>query len=327
MSFNALGLRQHEGKTQAQVESLELDALPAGDVLIKVDYSSLNYKDGLAITGKGKIVRDFPMVPGIDLAGEVIESTADAYPIGSQVILTGWSVGERYWGGYAQYMRVQSKWLVPLPAGLSTREAMILGTAGLTAQLCVQRLQNAGVTPDQGPVIVTGASGGVGSLAVSLLAQQGFKVHALSTKAHASAQLKTLGAEEVILWADFMQEAPKMLEKSLWAAGVDTLGGDTLAKVLAQTQYNACIAAVGLAQSPTLNTSVMPFILRGASLLGVDSVMQPYAQRLAAWEALAKNMAREHLQSVAAEISLAELPEYAEAITEGKIRGRVLVKL
>ncbi len=320
----ALVLEQEEKKTLAGVRELSVDELPEGDVLVNIDYSSLNFKDGLAVTGAGKIVHQFPMVPGIDLAGTVAESDNPDYKPGDAVVLTGWSVGERYWGGYAQQMRLQSKWLVPLTEGLTGRQAMVIGTAGLTSMLCVMRLQEGGLKPDDGPVLVTGATGGVGSIVVALLAKNGFEVVAVSGKADSADYLKQLGASEVLPRSEFEEKA-RPLDKSRWAGAVDTVGGDILAKVLSQMHYNGRVATVGLAASHALNTTVMPFILRGVDLLGVDSVMIPYERRVQAWQRLADELPKEILEQVVEEVSLEQVPEYAQGIIEGKIRGRVLV--
>lgn len=320
----ALVLEQEDKKTLAGVRELASDELPEGDVLINIAYSSLNYKDALAVTGAGKIVHQFPMVPGIDLAGTVAESSCPDYKAGDAVVLTGWSVGERYWGGYAQQMRVQSKWLVPLADGLTGKQAMTIGTAGLTAMLCVMRLQESGLKPEHGRVVVTGATGGVGSLAVALLAKNGFDVVAVSGKADSTDYLKALGASEVLPRSEFEEKA-RPLDKSLWAGAVDTVGGDILAKVLSQMNYDGRVTTVGLASSFALNTTVMPFILRGVDLLGVDSVMIPYERRVQAWARLAKELPKEIMDQVCEEVSLEQLPERAQSMIEGKVKGRVLV--
>ncbi len=320
----ALVLEQEDKKTLAGVRELAANELPEGDVLVNIDYSSLNFKDGLAVTGAGRIVHQFPMVPGIDLAGTVAESDNPDYKPGDPVVLTGWSVGERYWGGYAQQMRLQSKWLVPLADGLTSRQTMVIGTAGLTSMLCVMRLQEGGLKPEDGPVLVTGATGGVGSIVVALLAKNGFEVVAVSGKADSADYLKSLGASEVLPRSEFEEKA-RPLDKSRWAGAVDTVGGDILAKVLSQMHYNGRVATVGLAASHALNTTVMPFILRGVDLLGVDSVMIPYERRVQAWNRLANELPKEIMDQVAEEVSLEQVPEYAQGIIEGKIRGRVLV--
>lgn len=322
--FKALVLTQLESKTQAQIQSLNTHDLPAGDVLIAVDYSSLNYKDGLAVTGIGKIIRDFPMIPGIDLAGSVLESNDARYTVGDKVILTGWGVGERYWGGYAQQARVNADWLVPLPAGLSTQHSMIIGTAGLTAMLCVMALQEGDVQPEAGKVVVTGAAGGVGSIAVLLLAQLGYHVVAVTGRADTHAYLASLGAKEFISRDEMLQVA-RPLENQRWIGAVDVVGGTILSRILAEMQYNGTVAACGLANSFKLETTVMPFILRNVRLQGVDSVSCPLARRQQAWQRLADELPASAYAELSQVISLEAVPEAAQAIIAGKIKGRVLV--
>ncbi len=323
-TFKALVLTQNDGKTVSDIKQLSNDDLPDGDVLLAVDYSSLNYKDGLAITGKGKIVRQWPMVPGIDLAGTVLESSSPDYSSGDSVILTGWSVGEKYWGGYSQRQKVQSKWLVPMPSGLDSRRAMAIGTAGFTAMLCVMALEEAGVKPDAGTVAVTGASGGVGSISVAILAKLGYTVAAVSGKPEADTYLKGLGASE-ILGREEMNQPPRPLEGQRWAGAIDSVGSTVLARVLAETQYGGCVAACGLAGGADLPGSVMPFILRNVRLQGVDSVMCPVERRKIAWQRLADDLPAKALGEIGQVASLEELPALAESITLGAIRGRVIV--
>jgi acrylyl-CoA reductase (NADPH) len=324
-AFKALMLTQDDaGKTIAEVRQLTNDDLPAGDVLVAVDYSSLNYKDGLAITGKGKIVRTWPMVPGIDLAGTVLESDSTDYAAGDKVVLTGWSVGEKYWGGYSQ--RVQSKWLVPLPEELDGERAMVIGTAGFTAMLCVMTLEEAGVTPDKGRVLVTGAAGGVGSVATAILANLGYKVAAVSGRPKAEDYLRQLGATEFVSREE-MSKPPRALEGQRWAGAVDTVGSTLLARVLAEMDYGGCVAACGLAGGADLPTTVMPFILRNVSLRGVDSVMCPVERRKNAWGRLVRDLPTDALGEIGQTVSLEELPEMAERIIAGKVRGRVIVGL
>jgi acrylyl-CoA reductase (NADPH) len=325
-TFKALVLTQEDGKTVSNIKQLSNDDLPEGDVLLAVDYSSLNYKDGLAITGKGKIVRQWPLVPGIDLAGTVLESDSTDYAVGDRVVLTGWSVGEKYWGGYSQRQRVQSKWLVPLPEGLDSRQAMAIGTAGFTAMLCIMTLEEAGITPDKGTVLVTGASGGVGSVAVAILAKLGYTVAAVSAKPEADDFLRGLGASE-ILTREEMSEKPRPLEGQRWAGAVDVVGTTTLARVLAEMNYGGCVAACGLAGGFDLPTTVMPFILRNVSLRGVDSVMCPVERRKVAWQRLVTDLPAEALGEIGQVASLEQLPELAEKITTGGVRGRVIVDL
>ena len=324
--FKALVLYQENGATVARIEQLSSDQLPDGDVLVAVEYSSLNYKDALAITGRGKIIREFPFVPGIDLAGSVIKSTHTDFRAGDGVLLTGWGVGERHWGGLAQQARVRGEWLLPLPAGLTPRRAMALGTAGLTAALCVMALEEHGIEAGDRPVLVTGASGGVGSIAVALLARAGFDVTAATGKASAHDYLRRLGATDIVS-RDAMSQPARPLESQRWAGGVDTCGGPILARMLAETTYGGCVAACGLAADHRLETTVMPFILRGVGLQGVDSVQCPSARREKAWQRLADTLDDELIDLFAQEITLAEVPETAQRMMGGKIQGRTVVRL
>jgi acrylyl-CoA reductase (NADPH) len=325
--FNALILTQQEKRTLAAVEQLDESQLPEGEVLVAVDYSSLNYKDGLAITGKGKIIRQFPMVPGIDLAGTVIESQDTRYKAGDHVVLTGWGVGENHWGGMAQKARLKADWLVPLTQNLSSKQAMMIGTAGFTAMLCVQALLDANIKPDQGEILVTGASGGVGSVAVTLLANLGYHVAAVTGRvAENGPLLEKLGAKRIIDRSEFEQTA-RPLEKQIWAGAIDTVGSKVLAKVLSQMDYNSTVAACGLAGGFDLPTTVMPFILRNIHLQGVDSVSCPTEKRIAVWESLAKLLPASYFDQACNEITLEQAPQYAKAITNGQITGRVVIKL
>lgn len=325
--FDALVLTQQDKVTHASVTQLSEDQLPAGDVVVDVAYSSLNYKDGLAVTGTGRIIRQFPMVPGIDFAGVVSESADPRYQVGDEVILTGWGVGENHWGGMAQKARVNADWLVPMPAGCDAAKAMMIGTAGLTAMLCVQALQRAGVTPEHGEVLVTGASGGVGSVAVTLLASAGYRVVACSGRVEQNGpMLKQLGAAEVIDRAELQQDA-KPLEAQRWAGVVDTVGDKILAKALAQINYGGAAAICGLAGGFALPTTVMPFILRGVSLLGIDSVSCPFEKRQAAWQEVIARLPDQFYQQACQQASLAQVPEFADKIVKGQVTGRVLVKL
>ena len=322
--FKALVLEQVNGNTQAQLRQLHSQDLPAGNVRIAVDYSSLNYKDGLAVSGTGKIIRDFPMVPGIDLAGSVLESSDARYAVGDKVIITGWGVGERYWGGYAQQARVNADWLVPLPAGLTTQQAMIIGTAGLTAMLCVMALQEGGLQPEAGKVVVTGAAGGVGSIAVLLLAQLGYHVVAVTGRPDTHAYLSSLGATE-FLSRDAMLQPARPLENQRWLGAVDVVGGAILSRVLAEMQYNGVVAACGLASSFKLDTTVMPFILRNVRLQGVDSVSCPFERRQVAWQRLAKELPANAYTELSQVIGLDAVPAAAQTIIAGGIKGRILV--
>lgn len=325
--FKALVLDQVEKQTTSSIRQLNDADLPESDVIVKVDYSSLNYKDGLAITGKGKIVRNFPMVPGIDLTGTVEQSHDPRYTAGDKVVLTGWGVGEGHWGGMAEKASLKADWLVPLPSGLSGKQAMMVGTAGFTAMLCVQALVDAGITPESGEILVTGASGGVGSVAVTLLAKLGYKVAAVTGRIEQNGTLLTeLGASRIIDRSEF-EEPARALEKQLWAGAVDTVGSKVLAKVLAQMDYNGAVAACGLAGGFDLPTTVMPFILRNVSLLGIDSVSCPSAKRIKAWQRLSELLPDSYYQQACTEVELEQVAEYAEAITNGQVTGRVVIKL
>lgn len=324
--FKALVLREKDGKTLSNVEMLTANDLPQEDVLLRVDYSSINFKDSLAVTGSGKIVRTWPMVPGIDLTGTVIESASADYKAGDQVILTGWSVGEKYWGGYSQYQRVKSEWLVPLPADMEAKTSMVIGTAGLTAMLCVMALEDQELQPKQGKVVVSGATGGVGSIAIVLLKQLGFDVVAISGREEHSDYLKSLGASEVIS-RDAMAQPCRPLEAQRWAGAVDTVGDTILARILAETHYNGVVAACGLAMGVKLPTTVMPFILRNIHLVGVDSVMCPFARRNSAWQRLAKLLPASAIDEINQLVSLEQVEGIASAMMKGQVKGRVVVDL
>ncbi|OXX38006.1 oxidoreductase [Vibrio sp. V09_P4A23P171] len=325
--FKALILNQQEKNTVATIEQIDESQLPQGEVLVAVDYSSLNYKDGLAITGKGKIIRNFPMVPGIDLAGTVLESQDTRYQTGDKVVLTGWGVGENHWGGMAQKARLKADWLVPLAHGLDSKKAMMIGTAGFTAMLCVQAILDAGIKPEKGDILVTGASGGVGSVAVTLLAKLGYTVAAVTGRVEQNGPLlEKLGASRIIDRSEF-EEPARPLEKQIWAGAVDTVGSKMLAKVLAQMDYNSTVAACGLAGGFDLPTTVMPFILRNVRLQGVDSVSCPLEKRMAAWESLAKLLPASYFEQACEEITLEQTAQYAETITNGQVTGRVVIKL
>lgn len=323
--MQALILEQQDGKTHASVQALTDSQLPAGNVTVDVHWSSLNYKDALAITGTGKIIRNFPMVPGIDFAGTVHVSEDPRFHAGQQVILTGWGVGENHWGGLAQRARVNGDWLVPMPEGLDGRKAMIIGTAGFTAMLCVMALEEAGIRPTDGEIVVTGASGGVGSTAVALLHKLGYQVAAVSGRESTHDYLKTLGAQRILGRDEFAETRP--LEKQLWAGAIDTVGDKVLAKILAQMNYGGCVAACGLAGGFALPTTVMPFILRNVRLQGVDSVMAPTGRRLAAWQRLVQDLPESFYQQSATEITLDRAPAVAQDIINNNVQGRTLVKV
>lgn len=323
--MQALILEQQDGNTVASVQALDESRLPEGDVTVDIDWSSLNYKDALAITGKGKIIRNFPMVPGIDFAGHVHSSEDPRFHAGQQVLLTGWGVGENHWGGLATQARVKGEWLVPMPAGLDGRKAMIIGTAGFTAMLCVMALEDAGIRPESGEIVVTGASGGVGSTAVALLHKLGYQVVAASGRESTHDYLRQLGASRILGRDEFAETRP--LEKQIWAGAVDTVGNNVLAKVLAQMNYGGCVAACGLAGGFALPTTVMPFILRNVRLQGVDSVMTPAARRAEAWERLVRDLPESFFTQSATEIALSQAPEYAGKIMDNQFHGRALVKI
>jgi acrylyl-CoA reductase (NADPH) len=322
--FSALLISKTDDGQTVELKQLDEAELPEGEVLIDVEYSTLNYKDGLAITGKGPVVRKWPMVPGIDLAGTVRESSSSAYKAGDKVVLNGWGVGEGHWGGLAQKARLKADWLIPLPKGISPRQAMAIGTAGYTAALCVDALVNFGVKPEQGEVLVTGATGGVGSIAIALLAKAGFNVAATTGKMSEADYLKSLGATTIIDRNEL--SAPgKPMQKERWAGVVDSLGSNTLANACAQTKYRGAVAACGLAQGGDFPATVMPFILRGVTLLGVDSVMAPTAPRMAAWKRLERDLDPGLLETVAQDIGLSQAAAAAGELIAGKVRGRYVV--
>ncbi|MFI1464284.1 acrylyl-CoA reductase (NADPH) [Nocardia carnea] len=322
--FSAIVINKGEAGPQVELTSVDEDRLPEGDVEIQVAYSTLNYKDALAITGASPVVRKFPMVPGIDLAGTVTASSHSRWTAGDKVVLNGWGVGETHWGGLAQRARLNGDWLIPLPGEFTERHAMAIGTAGYTAALCVDALLHHGLTPDAGEILVTGATGGVGSVAIALLTKAGFTVAAATGKADEHAYLKQLGATTVVDRAE-LAEKGKPLQKERWAGVVDTAGSHTLANAAAQTRYGGAVAACGLAQGMDFPASVAPFILRGVSLLGVDSVMAPLQKRLDAWGRLARDLDPAVLDSIAREVPLGEAIEAAGGFIAGTVRGRIVV--
>ena len=307
----------------ASWKSVSTDDLPEGDVTIRVRHTTMNYKDALAITNKSPVVRRFPMVPGIDIAGEVVASDSPDYAVGDEVIMNGWGVGEVHWGGYAQYARMKADWLLKKPAGLSGADCMAIGTAGYTAALCVLRLQQAGVEPGDGTILVTGASGGVGSFAISLLSSFGYTVAASTGRVEEEPYLKSLGATEIVD-RKTLSEKGRPLDKELYAGAVDSVGSTTLANVIARMKYDGVIAACGLAQGFDLPTTVMPFILRGVTLAGVDSVMAPKARREAAWSLLEEHMDRAALAEITQEADIKDVAEIAPKLIAGQIRGRLV---
>lgn len=324
-TFRALVLNQVDKKTQAEFQELPISALPDGDVLVNVAYSTLNYKDGLAVTGKGRIVRRFPIVPGIDFSGTVEASDSPEFKPGDKVVLTGWGVGEKYWGGYAQMARVKSDWLVPLTEGLTLKQAMGIGTAGFTAMMCVMALEANGVRPEDGEIVVTGASGGVGGVAVAILANLGYKVVASTGRTALHDYLKGLGASDIIDRSELARTSKRPLESGRWAGAVDTVGGDTLATILRTTKYNGTVTACGLAGGHHLNMTVFPFILRGVKLVGIESVMCSKAYRLEVWSRLAKDLPIEGLNEAMQIMPLSEILNLGEEILKGKVRGRTVI--
>ncbi|KDE40922.1 Alcohol dehydrogenase [Nitrincola lacisaponensis] len=310
----------------ARLTEIDEAQLPAGDVLVEVIYSTLNYKDGLAITGQGPVVRKFPMVPGVDLVGRVLQSSAGRFQVGDLVLLNGWGVGEQHWGGLAEKARLSSDWLIALPAGLTPAQAMAAGTAGYTAMLCVQALEQHGVRPDSGDVLVTGANGGVGSFAVRLLSRLGYHVVASTGRPEEQDYLTRLGASE-ILDRQSLSEPGKPLQKERWAGVIDSVGSHTLANACAQTRYGGVVAACGLAQGMEFPATVAPFILRGVTLAGIDSVMRPLKDREQAWQRLAELLQASDFDMIGHEIGLDQVVETAQQLMQGQVRGRVLVKL
>jgi acrylyl-CoA reductase (NADPH) len=322
--FKAIVINKDDKGYRAELGQREESALPAGDVRVRVQYSTLNYKDGLAITGKGPVVRSFPMVPGIDFAGEVLESTSPEFKVGDAVLLNGWGVGEGHWGGLAQQARVKADWLIPLPMGFTAKQALAIGTAGYTAMLCVMALQKHGVKPADGEVLVTGAAGGVGSFAIALLSKLGFTVVASSGRPQEAEYLRSLGAAEVIDRSS-LSEPGKPLARERWAAVVDSVGSHTLVNACAATKSEGAVAACGLAQGMDFPGTVAPFILRGVTLYGINSVTVPKAKRIAAYEQLSALVDLKTLDAISHEISLGEAIEYADALMKGNVRGRVIV--
>lgn len=323
--FTALLLEEAAGKVSPRIAELEDVRLPEGDVTVAVEYSTLNYKDGLVVQGLGRLVRSYPHVPGVDFAGTVTESTHPGWKAGDRVILTGWRVGELRWGGHATKTRVNGDWLVPLPDGMSTRQAMAVGTAGFTAMLAIMALEEHGLAPDRGEVLVTGGAGGVGSIAIGLLGQLGYTVATSTGRADQHGYLRELGAATVIDRGELAEPPRKPLESERWAGCIDAVGGTTLARVLGQLRYGCSAAAVGNAGGNTLEASVLPFLLRGVNLLGIDSVVCPTARRRTAWERIAATLPLDRLDAMTQEAPLSNVPRLADDILKGEVRGRTVI--
>jgi acrylyl-CoA reductase (NADPH) len=325
-TFKAIVIRKSDAGQNIGLEDFDAQDLMEGDVALRPEWSTVNYKDGLAVTGKAPVVRRFPMIPGVDLAGTVEASTHPDWQPGDKAILNGWGLGETHLGAYAQRARVKGDWLVPLPASMSTRDAMAIGTAGYTAMLAVMALEHQGVRPANGPVVVTGAAGGVGSVAVAILAKLGFQVTASTGRPQEADYLKRLGAAEIIDRKE-LAGVPRPLAKERWAGGIDAVGSTTLANVLSMIRYRGAVAACGLAGGMDMPATVAPFILRGVCLLGIDSVMRPLADRRAAWGRLESDLDRTKLAEMTSEISLAEVIAAGREIVDGRVRGRIVVKI
>ncbi|MEE4120154.1 MAG: MDR family oxidoreductase [Paracoccaceae bacterium] len=317
--------KAEDGSTSAAVQKIGEDRLPEGDVTVAVEYSTLNYKDGLCLGPGGGLVKSYPHVPGIDFAGTVEASNDPRYSPGDKVVLTGWHVGERHWGGYAEKARVKADWLVPLPEGITTRQAMAVGTAGFTAMLAVMALEDHGLSPEKGEVLVTGAAGGVGSVATAILGHLGYTVAAVTGRPEQEDYLKGLGAARIVPRDELSEPVKRPLETETWAGCVDAVGGTMLARVLGQMTYRASVAAVGLAGGAQLNTTVIPFLLRGVNLLGIDSVLRPYDDRVRAWGRIATDLPMDKLEAMIEPAGLADLPDLGAAILNGQVRGRVVV--
>ncbi len=325
-TFKALLVSKEQDIVEHQIHQLSVDDLPKGDVLVAVKYSSLNYKDSLAVLGRGKIVRKYPMIPGVDLTGTVISSDSPDFQLGDEVLLTGWYVGERHWGGFTQQARLKSEWLIPMPEGLDGLRAMAIGSAGLTAMLCVMALEDQGVTPEHGTILVTGASGGVGGVAVALLAGLGFSVAAVTGNRDNDDYLYQLGAREIIDRSELEYPA-RPLEVPRWDGAIDTVGGKVLARLLAEMKYGGTVAATGLTGGSDLHTTVMPFILRAIKMVGVEVTTCPVPLRKTAWARLARELPDDLLQQIFKVISLEEVPAFAEKLLAGQVNGRVVVDL
>ncbi len=323
--FRAFVLDLTDGRLSSSIQELTEDALPEGDVTVAIDYSDLNYKDGMILKGLGKLVRRYPHVPGVDFAGTVERSAHPGFREGDKVVLTGWRVGETWWGGYAQKARVKGDWLIPLPEGFDSRAAMSMGTAGFTAALAVMALEEHGVTPDQGDILVTGAAGGVGSVAVALASRRGFTVVASTGRQETRPYLSELGAGRFIDRTELSEGPIRPLDSEIWAGCIDTVGSTTLGKALSQLRYHGVAAACGLAGGPDLPASVVPFLLRGVRLIGIDSVLCPLDRRRDAWSRLVEDLPREAIERMTTVEPLSALPDLAERILKGQTRGRVVI--
>jgi acrylyl-CoA reductase (NADPH) len=323
--FKALVIDSNGGTISASIREAGEASLPTGNVIVAVDYSTVNYKDGLVVTGAGGLVKRYPHVPGVDFAGTVLESADPNHKPGDKVVLTGWRVGEVRWGGFAQKASVNGDWLVPLPAGLTSRQAMAVGTAGFTAMLAVTALEAHGLAPSAGEVLVTGAAGGVGSIAIAILANLGYQVVASTGRADTHDYLKGLGAATVIDRSPFAEPSKRPLEGERWAACIDSVGGNTLARVLAQMKYGSSVAAIGLAGGSQLEHTVIPFLLRGVNLLGIDSVMCPLPRRIETWNRVRARLPLDKLEAMTTLARLDEVPRVAAQILQGQIRGRVVI--
>ena len=324
--FNALVVNKDEdGKTSSGVSRVTLEDLPDGEVVVAVEYSTVNWKDGLCLGAGGGLVRNYPHVPGVDFSGTVESSDDPRYNQGDKVILTGWRVGEAYWGGYAQKARVKADWLVPLPAGITTKQAMAVGTAGFSAMLAIQALEDHGLKQEHGPVLVTGAAGGVGSVATAILANIGYEVAAVTGRPEASNYLKDLGASQIVERGEINEAIKRPLEAATWVGCVDAVGGEMLARLLGQLKYGASVAVVGNASGTAIPANVIPFLLRGVNMLGIDSAMQPYENRVRAWNRITTDLPMEKLDGMINDAVLADLPRLGKEIQRGQIKGRVVV--
>lgn len=317
-----------DGLASARIKDVDEGLMPAGEVTVRVEYSTLNYKDGLCLSPKGGgLVRNYPHVPGIDFAGTVEASEDARYAPGDKVVLTGWRVGEVQWGGYAEKARVKADWLVPLPDGITPRQAMAVGTAGFTAMLAILALEDHGLTPDSGPVLVTGAAGGVGSVATAILANLGYEVAGVTGRPEQADYLKSLGASQIVARTDLNETVKRPLETETWAGCIDAVGGEMLARVLGQLKYGGSVAAIGLAGGASLPASVIPFLLRGVNLLGIDSVMQPFDNRQRAWARIATDLPMDKLEAMTVPAALEDLPQLGADILKGQVKGRVVVSI